>query len=143
MIAASASPRVVPARGRELAARLAALFDRDVEIVQRLNDAHRRLRCANERLWSGLSPDAFGLIYDGAAPPGGSQVAELAETRAWPRGLMSGRGAPRAAGDPLGDPPRLLRVPVGVRGAPPARGRGWRALPAADRGAVRCRLERR
>jgi len=79
MIAASAGPHVVPARGRELAARLSALFDRDVEIVGRLNDAHRRLRCANERLWSGLAPDAFGLIYDGAAPPGRSQVAELAD----------------------------------------------------------------
>jgi hypothetical protein len=79
MIAASASPRVVPARGRELAARLAALFDRDVEIVLRLNDAHRRLCCANERLWSGLSPDAFGLIYDGTAPLGRSHVAELAD----------------------------------------------------------------
>jgi hypothetical protein len=79
MIAASASLRVVPARARELAARLAALFERDVEIVQRLNDAHRRLRCANECLWSGLSPDAFGLIYDGTAPAGRSQIAELAD----------------------------------------------------------------
>ena len=66
-----------PAPACELAARLAALFERDVEIVERLNDAQRRLRDANERLWSGLSPDAFGLIHDGAAAAGESQIAEL------------------------------------------------------------------
>jgi hypothetical protein len=53
------------------------LFERDVEIARRLNDAGRRLRDANERLWSGLSPDAFGLVYDGGAPAGASQVAVL------------------------------------------------------------------
>lgn len=68
--------RPVPARARELAARLSALFERDVEIVVRLSDAQGRLRGANERL-SGLSPDAFGLVYDGAAPAGESQVAAL------------------------------------------------------------------
>lgn len=69
-----------PARACELAARLAALFERDVEIVGWLNDAQRRLRDANERLWSGLSPDAFGLIYDGAAIAGQSPIAGLALT---------------------------------------------------------------
>jgi hypothetical protein len=67
----------VPDRARELAARLSALFERDVEIVGRLNDAQCRLRRANELLWSGLSPDAFGLVYDGAAPAGESQIAAL------------------------------------------------------------------
>jgi hypothetical protein len=66
-----------PVHARELAARLSALFCRDVEIVERLNDAQRRLRDANERLWSGLSPDAFGVMYDGAAPAGHSEVAAL------------------------------------------------------------------
>jgi hypothetical protein len=66
-----------PARARELAACLSALFEREVEIVGRLNDAQRRLRDANERLWSGLSPDAFGLLYDGAAPAGQSAIAAL------------------------------------------------------------------
>lgn len=51
----------VPAHARQLAARLSALFDRDVEIVKRLNDAHHHIRQAGERLWSGLAPDAFGL----------------------------------------------------------------------------------
>jgi len=78
MSARSASgDRVVPALARELAARLSALFERDVEIVERLNDAQRRVREANERLWSGLSPDAFGLIYDGVRPAGSSQIAAL------------------------------------------------------------------
>jgi len=69
--------RPVPERARELAGRLSALFERDVEIVGRLNDAQRRLHGANELLWSGLSPDAFGLVYGGAAPAGESQIAAL------------------------------------------------------------------
>jgi hypothetical protein len=78
MIAASVTDGfTVPARARALAARLSALFERDVEIVGRLNDAQSRLRDANERLWSGLAPDAFGLVYDGAASAGRSQIAEL------------------------------------------------------------------
>jgi hypothetical protein len=76
MIAASLPDGfTIPARA--LAARLAALFERDVAIVERLNDAQRRVRDANERLWSGLSPDAFGLIYDGAAPAGQSEIAKM------------------------------------------------------------------
>src|SRR4051794_23037777 len=73
----STGDRVVPALARELAARLSALFERDVTIVGRLNDAQHRLADANERLWSGLSPDAFGLIYDGVGPAGSSQVGAL------------------------------------------------------------------
>ena len=75
----------MPAGARELAARLAALFAGDCEIVVRLNDAQRRLAAANERLWSGLAPDAFGLIYDGAAPAGTSQIAGLIAARRAPR----------------------------------------------------------
>ena len=78
MIAASLTDGLsVPARARGLAARLSVLFERDVEIVGRLNEAQGRLRDANERLWSGLSPDGFGLIYDGAVPAGQSQIAKL------------------------------------------------------------------
>lgn len=69
--------RAVPAKARELAARLSALFAKDVEIVVRANDAQRRLAQANERLWSGVAPDAFGVIYDGAAPAGTSPIARL------------------------------------------------------------------
>jgi hypothetical protein len=77
MTAGSSSGRTVPALARELAERLSALFERDVEIVGRLNDAQRRLQSANERLWWGLSPDALGLLYDRAAPAGQSHVAAL------------------------------------------------------------------
>ena len=71
------SRRAVPARARGLACRLSALFERDVEIVERLNDAQRRLYDANERLWVGLSRDALCLVYDGSAPAGVSQIAAL------------------------------------------------------------------
>ena len=76
---AGADDRAVPAHARQLATQLSALFERDVEIVKRLNDAHHRLQEANELLWSGLAPDALGLIYDGAAIAaiGTSQVAAL------------------------------------------------------------------
>ena len=46
------APPTVPAHARALAARLAALFETDREIVERLNDAHHRLSNANDRLWS-------------------------------------------------------------------------------------------
>lgn len=62
--------RAVPAHARELAARLSALFQRDVDIVKQLNDAHHRLANANERLFSGLAPDAFDALYDSAAAAG-------------------------------------------------------------------------
>jgi hypothetical protein len=75
---ATTGDRAVPAHARQLAARLSALFQRDVEIVTQLNHAHHRLQEANELLWSGLAPDAFGLIDDGAvAAIGTSQVAAL------------------------------------------------------------------
>jgi hypothetical protein len=76
---ASADHRAVPAHARQLAAQLSALFDRDVEIAERLNDAQRLLAGANERLWSGLAPDAFGLIDDRAAAAtiGSSPIAAL------------------------------------------------------------------
>jgi hypothetical protein len=74
---ARGSGHAVPAHARELAARLSVLFETDTRIVARLNSAQDRLRHANDRLWSGLAPDAFGLTWDGAAPAGHSQLAEL------------------------------------------------------------------
>ena len=50
---------VVPEKARALAAQLSALFHRDQLIAARLNDAQHRLMAANDRLWSGLAPDAF------------------------------------------------------------------------------------
>jgi hypothetical protein len=69
--------REVPARARELAARLSALFVADSEIAERLNDAQRRLAGANDRLWLGLAPDTVGLIHDGAAASGESLIVRL------------------------------------------------------------------
>jgi hypothetical protein len=73
----SGGDRVVPTLARELAAQLSALFDRDVEIAKRLNDAQRWLTEANEQLWSGLSAEPFGRLYDGAGHAGSSQIAAL------------------------------------------------------------------
>jgi hypothetical protein len=71
------SERVVPARARELAGALSMLFTRDAAIVAQLSDAQRRLRAANERLWSGLHPDAIGVLYDGVGASGSSAIAAL------------------------------------------------------------------
>ncbi len=73
----AAGERVVPARARELAGAISALFTRDAVIVARLNDAQQRLRSANERLWSGLRPDAIGLLYNGTGASGSSAIAAL------------------------------------------------------------------
>ena len=53
--------RAVPAQARQLAARLSALFDRDVEIVKRLNDAHQRLANANQQLYARAEPETLSL----------------------------------------------------------------------------------
>ena len=76
---AGTDDRAVPAHARQLAAQLSALFDHDVEIAGRLNDTHHRLQEAGERLWSGLAPNAFGLIYDddAAVAIGTSPIAAL------------------------------------------------------------------
>lgn len=73
-----ASECVVPARARELAGAISVLFTRDAAIVARLADAQRRLASANDRLWSGLHPDAIGLLYDGLGAGGASAIAALA-----------------------------------------------------------------
>ena len=57
-------PVSVPAGARAVASELAPLFTKDQELARRLNDAQSRLRNANARLWSGLHPDALGLLYD-------------------------------------------------------------------------------
>jgi len=52
--------RELRARVGGVAAKLGCLFESDVELVERLNDAQRRLRLANDRLWSDFCPDALG-----------------------------------------------------------------------------------
>ena len=56
-MSAATDDRAVPAHARQLAARLSALFDRDVEIVKQLNHAHDLLAHANDRLYSGRALD--------------------------------------------------------------------------------------
>lgn len=53
-----ASTPAVPPHARQIAGRLSVLFDQDVEIVKRLNDAHHRLANANQQL---ADPDARDL----------------------------------------------------------------------------------
>jgi hypothetical protein len=55
-----AAAPAVPARARALAARLAGLFEADQQIVVALNEAHRRLLAANDRLWT--DPPADRLV---------------------------------------------------------------------------------
>jgi hypothetical protein len=55
--------REVPARARELAARLAILFEEDQQLAVRLNDAQQQLQQANDRLWSGLHPEGLAAVY--------------------------------------------------------------------------------
>ncbi|MDQ6779055.1 MAG: hypothetical protein M3071_23155 [Actinomycetota bacterium] len=68
----------VPATAQRLAAELADAFEQDRGLAERLNAPQHCLQAANDRLWSGLHPDALGLVYDGAGAvgQGASAVAE-------------------------------------------------------------------
>jgi hypothetical protein len=50
-------------RACRLAVELTCLFARDTELAVGLHDAQRRLREANDRLWSGPDPDGLRAIY--------------------------------------------------------------------------------
>jgi hypothetical protein len=65
---AAHSARVVPARARMVAARLAALFDSDRQLAERLNAAGRRLRAANDQLRPGAALDPLRPACDRAGP---------------------------------------------------------------------------
>jgi hypothetical protein len=62
-MSAATDDRAVPAHARQLAARLSALFHRDIEIVKQLNDAHDRLAHANEQLYASPTLDAPQQIH--------------------------------------------------------------------------------
>ena len=55
--------RPIPERTRQLAAEQERRFAHDAELATELNDAQRRLRGANDRLWSGLHPDGIAAVY--------------------------------------------------------------------------------
>ena len=71
--------RAVPAHARQLAARLSALFERDVEIVKRLNDAQHRLAGRQRTALVRTRARRVRLLYDGAAAAaiGTSPIAAL------------------------------------------------------------------
>lgn len=54
----------IPGRASDVAAKLAEYFGQDSALAEQQNDAQHRLERANQRLWSGLHPDALGLLYD-------------------------------------------------------------------------------
>jgi len=68
----------VPEVAQRLASELADAFEADRGLAERLTAAQHRLQAANGRLWSGLHPDALGLVYDdpAAVGQGSSAVAE-------------------------------------------------------------------
>jgi len=67
----------VPEAARQLANRLADAFEQDRGLAEQLNDCQDRLRAANGQLWSGLHPDALGLIYDDAAAVGAGEGSSV------------------------------------------------------------------
>ncbi len=72
--------RLVPAPARDVAGRLAAMFERDRELVLALNDAQHRLRAANDRLTASLSAKALRAIHGPQRPdigPSGPRPAVL------------------------------------------------------------------
>ncbi len=77
-----AADRPVSEQARRLARPLAEAFDSDQRLAVRQNDALGRLRAGNEQLWSGLHPDALGLLNDDmsavAIGAGSSVIAGLA-----------------------------------------------------------------
>ena len=74
---AGQTARVVPAHACTVAGRLAALFDRDRQLAERLAAAHRRLHAANDRLGPGPGVDL--LWPDRAAPVADSALAAAPE----------------------------------------------------------------
>ncbi len=63
----------VPEAAQRLAGELADAFETDRGLAEQLKAAQHRLQTANGRLWSGLHPDALGLMYDDTAAVGVDQ----------------------------------------------------------------------
>jgi hypothetical protein len=72
-------PDQVPDAARQLAGELADAFESDRGLAEQLTAAQRRLQAANDRLWSGVHPDALGLVYNGAGGVG-QGVSAVAES---------------------------------------------------------------
>jgi hypothetical protein len=59
-----------PPQAQRVAAQLSAAFTRDQQLAKQLGEAQQRLGSANDDLWSGLHPEALGLLYDETAAVG-------------------------------------------------------------------------
>lgn len=59
--------RAVSEAARRLAGELVQAFRQDQALAERQADAQHRWQAANERLWSGVDPDALGVVYANAA----------------------------------------------------------------------------
>jgi len=68
---------VVPDAARQLAGQLAEAFEQDRQLAERQQAAQHRLEAANGQLWSGLHPDALGLLYDDTAAVGAWEGASV------------------------------------------------------------------
>jgi hypothetical protein len=68
--------RTIPCRARRLAAQLELKLTADAALATALNDAHGRLRRANDRLWQGLHPDGVALLYGDCLPAVDASIAQ-------------------------------------------------------------------
>ena len=108
--------RAVPAHARQLAAQLSTLFERDVEIVERLNDAHHRL---HERQRTALLRTRARRVRPHRRRRRGGGDRHQPDRRAASATARPGQ-QPDARGpatDPLADPSRLLRLPTAASSA--------------------------
>lgn len=60
----------VPEAAGQLAGRLVDAFETDRGLAEQQNACQDRLRAANGQLWTGLHPNALGLLYDDTAAVG-------------------------------------------------------------------------
>jgi hypothetical protein len=63
--------RAVSEAARRLAGELVEAFGQDRALAERQAEAQHRWQAANERLWSGVHPDALGVVYANAAGAAG------------------------------------------------------------------------
>ncbi|MDQ2896826.1 MAG: hypothetical protein M3Y09_14455, partial [Actinomycetota bacterium] len=70
----------VPEVAQRLAGELADAFEADRGLTEQLTAVQHRLQAANGRLWSGLHPDALGVVYDNAAAAAGQGSSAIGES---------------------------------------------------------------
>ena len=73
--------RSVSDRARQLASELQRLFAHDTDLAHKLNDAHRRLLDANNRLWSGMHPDGLRALDGDHPAPEAAQLEATLRSR--------------------------------------------------------------